>query len=159
MHSNSSWYFYLSRTLRVRTLNCKAKFLIITKNQRLVRTHCYFTRNIAKPFRFLGFPAPSPRFATRCVILNKQQLSLTWLYFLTPQGGCESEPVFLKHFEWKIIAAAYRFACCSFYIWPIIHFYASFLLRVCHHAVSAFTQCFTPRSLPESSGLVHIQAG
>lgn len=62
------------------------------------------------------------------MILNQEQLSLTWLYFLTPQGGCESELMFLKHFAWKIMAAAYIFACYSSSFWLTMHFCAPYFL-------------------------------
>lgn len=121
--------------------------------------HCCFTRNILKHFVCLGFPTLSPRFATKCMILNKEQLSLTWLYFLIPQGGCESGLTFLKHFAWKIIAAAYRFACYFFSFWLMMHFCAPCLLCVCHCTVLAFTEmCFIPRTLSENRGQVHTQS-
>lgn len=120
--------------------------------------HCRFTRNILKHFVCGGgFPSPSPHFATKCMILNKKQLPLTWLYFLTPKGGCESELMFLKHFARKIIAAAYRFACYSSSFWLTMHFCAPHFLCVCHCAVLAITKvCFLPRTLSENKVQVHI---
>lgn len=104
----------------------------------------------------VGFPTPCPHSATKCMILNKEQLSLTWLYFLTSQRGCESELMFLKHFAWKIIAAAYRFACYSSSFW-LMHFCAPYSLCVCHYAVLAFTKaCFIHRTLSENRGQAHI---